>query len=125
MIDQIRANAELVISLAKRDLGRIICYDQSGVEWLDGYIQKLHNGKTPASEKLISVLGSYLGECIIRKFGGHWAEIDGNWCVQFDDQNAAFPFSKVAKQLDHGAEDSVLSYFTATPLVFLQLRNPE
>ena len=119
MIEIIRANAEHIISLAHKHLGRNIGYDQSGVEWLDAYIQTLHNDSNPESEELISVLGSYLGECIIHTFGGHWAEIDGTWGVQFDSRNAAFPFSKVAKQLDHGAEDSVLNFFTAIPLIFL------
>jgi len=48
MIDHIRANAELIISLAQKHLGRKLGYDQRGVEWLDGHIQKLRNDTNPA-----------------------------------------------------------------------------
>ena len=118
MIVRIRENAELVISLARKHLGRDVGFDRNGVQWLDGYIQRLHNAGTPASDNLVSTLGAYLGECIRACYGGHWAEVNGMWCVKFDDANAAFPFAKVFKQLENGAEDSVLSFFDATPLVF-------
>jgi hypothetical protein len=119
MEDRIRANAERVVSVARKKLGTDVGYDAAGVEWLDGYIQRQHEQGNPDNRAgLVSTLGSYLGECIIRSFGGEWAEVDGSWCVQFDDRNAAYPFAKVGKQLEHGAEDSVLSFFTAIPVLF-------
>lgn len=119
MVDRIRANAELVVSVAAKQLGVAVGYDEAGVRWLDGYIQHQHEQGNPANhDGLVSTLGSFLGECIIRSFGGAWAEVDGLWCVRFDDRNAAFPFAKVGKHLEHGAEDSVLSFFTAIPIVF-------
>jgi hypothetical protein len=119
MVDRIRANAELVVSVAARQLGEAVWYDEAGVRWLDGYIQRQHEQGDPANrDGLVSTLGSFLGECIVRTFGGEWDEVDGSWCVRFDDRNGAYPFAKVAKQLDNGAEDSVLSFFTAIPVVF-------
>jgi hypothetical protein len=119
MADRIRANAELVVSIARKQLGEEIGYDEAGVQWLDGYIQRQHEQGNPANRSgLVSTLGSYLGECIIRSFGGAWAELDGSWCVKFDERNAACPFAKVGKQLEHGAEDSVLSFFSAIPVLF-------
>jgi hypothetical protein len=122
MIDHIRANAEFVISLAQKHLGQKIGYDQSGVEWLDTYIQELHKDNYQTSGKLIDCLGSYLGECIVHTFGGQWSDVAGAWGVRVDNQNVAFPFSKVAKQLENGAEDSVLSFFTAIPRVFPDIK---
>jgi len=119
MLDRIRANAELVVSVARKQLAEEIGYDEAGVRWLDGYIQRQHEQGNPANrDGLVSTLGSYLGECIVRSFGGQWADVDGSWCVRFDDRNAAHPFAKVAKQLEHGANDSVLSFFTAIPVLF-------
>jgi hypothetical protein len=46
------------------------------------------------------------------------ATVDGSWCVRFDEKNAVFPFAKVAKQLENGSVDSVLSFFTIIPIVF-------
>lgn len=119
MLQRIRANAELVVSVAVRQLGESIDYDEAGVRWLDGYIQRQHEQGDPANRGgLVNTLGAFLGECIVQSFGGAWAEVDGVWCVRFDDGNAAFPFAKVAKHLEHGAGDSVLSFFTMIPLVF-------
>src|SRR5436853_269366 len=83
-------------------------YDEAGVRWLDGYVQRQHENGDPANrEGLVNTLGSYLGECVIRTFGGEWAQDDGSWCVRFNDRNAVFPFAKVRKQLESGSADSV------------------
>jgi len=119
VVDKIRANAELVAGVAADELKTDVGYDEAGVRWLDAFIQRHHEKKDPElNRSLVSTLGSYLGECIIQTFGGSWAQVDGSWAVRFDERNAAFPFAKVAKQLDNGAEDSVLSFFTMTPILF-------
>jgi hypothetical protein len=66
---------------------------------------------------LISVFGSFLGECIVRCYGGEWTtDADGNWSVRIG-ENFAFPFNKVSKQIDNGVEDGIGSFFRAVPLV--------
>jgi hypothetical protein len=117
--EMILANAALVVSVAREQLGQEVGYDEAGVRWLDGYIQRQRERLSPEIRaRLSDRFGAFLGECIVRSFGGEWAEKDGSWCVRFDDRNAAFPFAKVQKQLANGAEDSVLSFFTAIPIVF-------
>ena len=87
-IAAIRANADLVASIARERLGQELSFDEQAVRWLDGYIQRQHEGGDPASrDGLINTLGSFLGECIIRNFGGEWACVDGSWCVRFDEKN--------------------------------------
>ncbi len=63
-------------------------------------------------------LWEHYRECIRHKYGGRWAEHDGHYAIEFDDRNAVFPFSKVAKQFENGQEDSIESLFTLIPLVF-------
>ena len=117
--ERLRANAQLVLSLATEKLGVAIGYDETGVRWLDGYIQRQHeHGEVATRDGLISLLGSFLGECIIRSLGGSWAFTDESWGVRFDEKNIVFPFAKVAKQLEHGSEDSVLRFFTLIPIIF-------
>lgn len=119
MEERIRANADLVVSIARKELGEEIGFDEKGVRWLDGYIGRQHEQGDPTlRDGLVSTLGSYLGECIIHSFGGAWAESDGLWCVRFDDQNAAYPFAKVGKHLESGAEESVFDFFEMIPLLF-------
>ncbi|XXX75542.1 hypothetical protein WMF30_48620 [Sorangium sp. So ce134] len=116
---KIRANAALVLKTARDELGQDVNYDLDGVRWLDGFIQRQHEqGRKELRDRLVSTLGSYLGECVVRTFGGEWAETDGSWCVRFDDRNAVFPFAKVQKHLESGAGDSVLGFFTLIPAVF-------
>jgi hypothetical protein len=119
MEERLRANARLVFSIATEKLGVAIGYDETGVRWLDGYIQRQHQSGNAADHAgLISTLGSFLGECIIHSFGGSWALVDESWGVRFDSENVVFPFAKVAKQLDRGSEDSVLSFFSIIPMIF-------
>lgn len=69
---------------------------------------------------LTNVLGSFLGECIRRNYGGKWTQFDGQWAVAFNERNAAFPFNKLGKQFQNGHEggDSIISFYTGVPAVF-------
>src|SRR5437773_5184459 len=71
----IRANAELVIAMANKR-GHEVGYDEEGVRWLDGFIQRQHEqGDRGHFDGLISTLGSYLGECMVHAIGGESAQI--------------------------------------------------
>ena len=126
-LQHIRANADMVVEQfgASSGLERF-GFDAPSVEWLEGFIerQRIRDDVSPEFvRKMVSVLGSYLGECIIRSYGGHWAVGEDGWRVEFDEKNAAFPFAKVQKQFANGIEagDSVYSFFTAIPLVFRRM----
>jgi hypothetical protein len=118
-VDQIRAQAALVVDLAREQLGVPLDYDEAGVQWLDGYIGRLRNTPgVPPRDRLVAMFGAYLGECIIRCYGGSWDLVDDGWAVRFDEQNGVFPFSKVAKHIADGDEDSVLGFFQLIPKVY-------
>ena len=121
MEDTIKRNAELVIQQMSQVCGFNFGYDAKSVAWLDGYIER-QRARDEINEEvidgLVNALGSYLGECIIHSYGGYWEEEAGQWRVSFDDENAAYPFAKVAKQFQNGSEDSVKSFFEVIPFVF-------
>lgn len=122
MIDKIKQNAQLVIQIAESQLNTRIGFDCEGVEWLDGYIQRQHEFGNPENhEALANTLGSFFGECIINTYGGDWTHTEYGWGIGFDNGNAAFPFAKVAKQLENGANDSVLGMFNSIPVLFAGL----
>src|SRR4051812_18555727 len=103
MIERIKANAEFTVQ-RMRPISQInFGYTRESVEWLQGYIEHLRqSGKLDVpdlKDKLVSVFGSFLGECIVRCHGGVWTEREGVWCVAFGDDNCAFPFAKVLKQM--------------------------
>lgn len=122
MQETIKANAELAIRhLSALNEGKF-SYDEASVRWLDDYIERLRSSgefsDTQKREKLLSVFGSYLGECIIVSHGGEWVQKEGLWCVSFDKNNCAYPFAKVEKRIENGLDDSLVSFFTMIPLIF-------
>ena len=87
MIEHIQANAELVIQQLRPMSFDGFGYNAESVEWLEGYIERLRESGTFESEesrdRLASVFGSFLGECIVRCYGASWTQQDGSWCVTF------------------------------------------
>jgi hypothetical protein len=122
MIKRIRANAELVIQELQPISGMDFGYTKKSVEWLEGYIERLRlSGAFQVEEtknKLAGMFGSFLGECIIRSYGGHWAQHDGIWSVAFDGNNCVFPIGKTWKQMDNGLEDGIGSFFRGIAVVY-------
>lgn len=129
MDEELKANAEMVVEMLSRLSDNNFGYNPESVKWLEGYIERIRTSgdfeNEETKEKLTGVFGSYLGECVIRCYGGAWARRDGVLCVAFDDQNAVFPFAKVAKQFDHGLEDGIAGFFNSIPIVFENLPGPE
>ena len=119
--DAIKANAESVIAQLGPLSGMDFGYNVESVAWVDGFIEN-QRIRSDIDENevqgLVSTLGSFLGECIIRCYGGRWQNIKGEWCVSFDDKNAANPFGKVRKQFMHGQEDSTKKFFEMIPQLF-------
>jgi hypothetical protein len=119
--EQIRRNAELVIEQMGQVSGFAFGYDARSVAWLDGYIerQRVRTDTTPeVVDGLVNVFGSYLGECVIKCYGGYWENEAGQWRVSFDSANAVYPFAKVSKQFQEGAGDSIKSFFEIIPVIF-------
>jgi len=117
MENKILANAELVRSIAREQLGILVGYDEAGVRWLDRYIEGQRVGASESTkEKLPNTLGSYLGECIRQSFGGKWIQDqEYGWAVQVNQRITVFPFNKVRKQLANSEGDSVLGLYTSLP----------
>jgi hypothetical protein len=105
--------------LARELSNKEIGFDSEGVRWIDDLIQQLHEQKSERGQKLVYAFAAFLGECIIRNFGGEWAIYNGHLCIRFDDGNAVFPINKVKKQLANGREggDSVAGMYHMTEVL--------
>ena len=118
-LENIKRNAELVIKIFGENNGIDLGYDSDSVKWLDGFIERQReNADDEKIQSLSGVLGSFLGECIIKNFGGKWEQTEDGLAVKFDDGNAAFPFNKVQKQFKNGSDDSIFSFYQTIPLIF-------
>ena len=116
-LDLIKQNATLAI----RELGPLSRIDfglnRESVEWVEGYIERLRThedfGSNPTGN-LVSVLGSFLGECIIAKAGGEWRFEEGHgWGIVFSSGDRANPLNKVHSAFIGGLAggDSILSFY--------------
>jgi hypothetical protein len=115
---QLRTNADLAVSTIGQHCGVALTFDQAGVEWIDGYINRSREDLIADQDNLlaaVNVLAAFVGECIIRTYGGTWVEKEGEWCVQVNEAIWACPFAKVTKQFNHGPKESVAGYFTLIP----------
>ena len=119
IFEKIRANAEMVIKTFGENNGVELDYDEDSVVWLDGYIERNRsNWNEQTAENLANVLGSFLGECICRNFGGEWKTTEHGLGVALSEQNVAFPLNKVRKQIQNGSEDSIASFYQTIPIIF-------
>jgi hypothetical protein len=116
--ETIRSNAQLVIDTfrSRSDLGERFGYNRESVAWVERFIEgeRLRSDlSTDALTKLIQIIASYLGECVIHNYGGEWRYSEGTWGVFFDDLNAVFPFNTVQKQFEHGIDGgkSIVTFF--------------
>ncbi len=126
-LEDIRYNAEFVESVINEALGKKVGYSVEGVSWLDDFLQRQHErGDKRYVDRVVSVYGSYLGECIVENVGGRWAEVDGTQAIAFDEKNATFLFNKLRKHLENGREggDSVLGFYESVEGLFQRFTPP-
>ncbi|HEX8248589.1 MAG TPA: hypothetical protein VF599_10480 [Pyrinomonadaceae bacterium] len=115
-LEAIKANAALVLKTFEQ---QNLAYDAESVAWLDGYIDRNRlEWNEQSAERLISILGSFLGECIRLNYGGAWQMTENGLAVAFTDGNAAFPFNKIRKQIHNGSEDSIASFYDSISVLF-------
>jgi len=96
-------------------------YDAKSIKFIEEFIERQKTNLTIEDKKgLINSLGSFIGQTVIKNYGGQWQVDDSTQteCVAFDEQNKVFPFAKTTKQFENGLEDSVYSFFTMIPIVF-------
>jgi len=121
-----RAEAEKLRAVVKARMGQELAYDRDSVAWLDDYIERARL-RTPKENwpGTIQLIGSFLGECLVRALGGEWVSDGGNGCVQTR-SGMTFTHNKVSKQYDGGREsgDTILGFFDAIAAMDNTYREP-
>ena len=118
-LEAIKANAEIVIKTFLQNNRVELGYDEGSVVWLDGYIERnRQNWDEDTAEKLTSVLGSFLGECLRRNYGGDWQMTKIGLGIAFREGNVAFPFNKLRKQIQNGSADSIAGFYKTISAIF-------
>jgi hypothetical protein len=115
-----------LLEILKKTL-KVTDYNEKAVEALDNYIELRREYYKNLSDEdkniFVNTLGRFLGECVINVYGGEWVESENfGWGVSFDERIKAFPFAKVHKQFENGAEDSVLMFFKTVPAILKEIK---
>ncbi len=116
---QLQANADMIVSTFASEMQVQLTFDRRGAGWLDDYILRVRERFSPAErESLVSALGAFLGEALLRHYGGQWVEHHGTWGVQLNGQTWLSPFDKIDERFDsHRATDSIADLFCRAPLL--------
>lgn len=120
----LRENAAVALREFKKVSGIEFGLDRESVAWVEGFIERQRSKYADENARgaIVSVLGSYLGEAIIKACpGAHWdTDEAGALGVAFDNGDWCYPFAKVDKQFDSGVAggDSILGFYdTSVDLV--------
>ena len=100
LVEPIHANAELVVNQFApiSGLGRGFGFNCDSVKWVAQFIESQCTKPDANKERVINVIGYYLGECLVQVYGCTWKNEGGQWSVYFGPRLSAHPFSKVSKQ---------------------------
>jgi hypothetical protein len=118
-LKQIQSNAAWVAENFGKQSGiEPFAYTAESIDYLDAFLER-QEAMVKASEasinKFVSLLGAYLGECIIANYGGEWQESPQGLAILFHTKTQAHwlqPFHKVYKRITNGSEDSLRLYFS-------------
>jgi hypothetical protein len=112
----IQANVDMTIEQLGPGSGIDFGLNRESVEWADGFIER-QRARLSSEEigALPSVLGCFLGACVIEATDGEWAHDEQyGWGIVFPGRNWAFPLAKAQKQFDEGESDSILGFYDTT-----------
>ncbi len=100
---EFQEDAQLVIDVLSEKEQVHLDYSAESISWLDNYIDE-HRADLNDGDKLLlqEKFGAFLGESILRNFGGRWVRNnDNHWMIAFGETVKASPFELIAQHLDH------------------------
>jgi hypothetical protein len=87
-----------------------------GLQQVEEFLERKSEAE---QQQYVLRVGAYLGDCIIKSYGGEWIEYEpGIWGVKLSDKNFVFPIGKVQKFVDDPTSDSFSSLYAMIPIVF-------
>jgi hypothetical protein len=92
-------------------------YDVPSVAYLDTFIDRQgmsFRSSEKSIERIVNLLGAFVGEAIIATYGGEWQQSEKGVSVAVQGGGQVHciqPFDKVHKRLVNGKEDNLRAYF--------------
>jgi hypothetical protein len=112
-LEKIQYKADVVIKMYAKTEQIDLNFDKKAVAFVYSYISENRRDFSEKTiTKLISIIGSFLKECVRLNYGGNWKITNNELSVKTSDKVTVFPYSKVRKHFQNGSEDSILSFFS-------------
>jgi hypothetical protein len=118
-LQQVRANAAWVAENFGKQSGiEPFAHTAGSIDYLDAFLERqeaLVKASGESVNRFVSLLGAYLGECIIANYGGEWLESPQGLAIRIHTKTQIHflqPFHKVYKRIANGSEDSLGFYFS-------------
>jgi hypothetical protein len=125
-VPQIKRNSQKVVdwfvsASGNPDFG---CNDAS-FAYIDRFLTRQAStlaAQPETADKVVNLLGSFLGQCVVQVYGGHW--VASGTGVQVEVRTHKWvhhvqPFEQVARRLHGGQQDSLLGFYRdLLPTVF-------
>ncbi|XPF94892.1 hypothetical protein ACM9HF_02450 [Colwellia sp. RE-S-Sl-9] len=88
-------------------------YNIESIEVLDNFINTVRDqADDDSKDKLVSLIGTFLGEALISNLGGNWAYYpEGDMGINLKEGVMASPHAKAEKHLYNGDGDSILFFY--------------
>jgi len=112
--NQMKKEAEIYVDIIKKQNNVNLNYTEKDLDAIEEIIEAdVKIGHPENYPGTIQVLGSYLGETLIRKFGGKWVGNDPQFNIPAVEINSIrfFPHAKVYKRFENGKSDSLTSFY--------------
>lgn len=120
-----RHSAQTVIEVFHDEFQEHLTFSRDGVVALNSYIESVRPLLTDETrENAITMLGAFLGECLIATRGGDWDNQEGYWQIMIAEGLWACPFVQIRTQLELGLEHSVVGYFDCLIALSRTLESP-
>ena len=114
LLSQINQLEARIIVVFEEKFGITLANDERSIECLSDFMElELFKNQLTKENKnaWISLIGSFLGQTIIKVYGGQWID-ESNLSIELTDNTICYPIDKVVKQLENGKEESIHYYFT-------------
>ncbi|AGH80869.1 hypothetical protein PCNPT3_04635 [Psychromonas sp. CNPT3] len=92
-------------------------YDEASIKILSDIITTERTHYSENAKKILpNIWGAYLGNTIIKNFGGKWVKYDNQYVVivGVEKPHICFPIQKVHKHILNGKIDSIYAFYLST-----------
>ena len=116
-LSELQEDANLVIDVMSEKEDVQLDFSADSISWLDTYIRQHRNDLSTTDKQVLrEKFGAFVGETILRTYGGQWVQTDNEWAIGFNDDAQTSPFEMVREQLEN--ETSLTSLYRRIPELF-------